>query len=362
MKFLDALRGRTSPDPARLLGRSGMMDVEYYACQTGVDFPDPVAAAGHYLATGAAAGHSPHPLFEPDYLRQQRPDEPGEPALRYLTEPGFAALSPHPLFDVRAATRVVGKGAATQPGGVWLSWVTGASAETPVPVQKGNPQLAWGDVRDALVAAAQQWRSGAAAPDAARVGHADGAPAAISVVLPVSDDLAEALRRRRLLSALGDAELVYVGAACRWVYSCLVAAALGRRAAVVDSRATDFAELCNAGASAASGDVLVFVAPGTDLDAGAISALADRLVDPSFGVVQPLVEDAVMNVHSAGAAFLDGDPVPSRLLAGHATADAERMGDSELPAIWSPVFAIRAADLAALGGLAPASAATREWT
>jgi len=330
--------------PARLVARSGIVDLEYYSAQTGRPFADATAAARHYLEAGAGEGLSLHPLFEPGYLRRQRPDGPDEPVLRYLTDPDYAKLRPHPLFDVKAARRVVGAEAARQPGGAWLAWVRQASEGTPVPVARANPPLTWGELRGRLVAAAVEWRTGASA-------HREQRSADTSLVVRVGADLAEALRWRRLHAGADGLELVYAGPPTRMAYCCLAGAALGRPVTVVNHPGPGFSSAANAGAEAANGSRLVFVAPGTELERESVDALAARLDDRWVALAQPLAETPVMNVHSAGAFWAQGAAVPSRLLADHPTSDAERMGSREVPATCSPVFAIRAEDFRALGGL-----------
>ena len=337
------LRDLFGGGPVRLVARSGIVDLEYYSAQTGRTFVDAAAAARHYLEAGADAGLSLHPLFEPAYLRRQHPEVTDEPLVRYLSDPDYARLRPHPLFDLKAARRTVGADAARQSGGAWLAWVRQASADSPVPVPKANPPLSWGQLRTRLVAAAVEWRTGVSAD--AEVRSVD-----VSVVAGVGEDLAEALRRRRLLAGPDALELVYAGAPNRMSYSCLAAASLGRPATVVNHPAAGFAAAANAGAAAANGSRLVLIAPGTELERDAVDAVVSRLDDPAVAVAQPLAETPVMNVHSAGAYWPPGAAVPVRLLAGHPTSDAERMGSREVPAIWSPVFAIRAADFATLGG------------
>ncbi|HVH75209.1 MAG TPA: rhamnan synthesis F family protein [Stellaceae bacterium] len=63
-----------------------------------------VALAGtnpllHYLTDGAREGRRPHPLFDPEYYRAQKPLAPENALLDYVEAGSAAGLSPHPLFD-----------------------------------------------------------------------------------------------------------------------------------------------------------------------------------------------------------------------------------------------------------------------
>ena len=51
------------------LARSGLIDRDYYAFQTGMRFRSTRAAARHYLTTGEPAGLAPNRLFEPEWFR-----------------------------------------------------------------------------------------------------------------------------------------------------------------------------------------------------------------------------------------------------------------------------------------------------
>jgi hypothetical protein len=112
---LTALRGLnqllsrlTRPkDPVRALGRlvttSGLFDVAWYVEQR----PDSrfalVSPVEHFLRHGAAAGASPHPLFDPRwYVHANALTIDLKDALpHYLRTGGREGLSPHPLFDAR---------------------------------------------------------------------------------------------------------------------------------------------------------------------------------------------------------------------------------------------------------------------
>lgn len=342
---------------ALVLARSGMVDLDFYAAQCNVRFSSATAAARHYLASGAHQGLSLHPLFEPAHLRAQRPNEPGDPAIRYLTEPEYAALQPHPLFDLKRARRAVGKAAARGRGGAWLAWITTVDDSSPVPLTVDGAKPRWGDLRPRMIAAAQRWRMAASGEELAPELQPDGKSGAViaidlSVILPVADDINEALGRRRLLDASDSAvELVFSGCRSRGTYVALSALTTDRPVTVLAAPEASYAEAVNLGAAAARGSVLVIIAPGTTAEPTVVHELALQLDDPSVAICQPLEENPDMSVLGAGAYFAPGDVVPTRLLTGHAAADADRMGDRALPSIFAGTYAMRRVDFEALGGL-----------
>ena len=134
--------------------------------------------------------------------------------------------------------------------------------------------------------------------------------------------------------------------------------------------------------AASSGDVVVVVEPEVVVDAPWVAPLRAALADPRVGAAQPIVVDTAGLVHSAGVAagpilapsdgtsgepsdqdgVLDqptgpalppGTAVYAPLLAGFPPEDAERLTDTRLAAAVGPMTALRAADVAAAGGLDP---------
>jgi len=93
-----------APDPAleaRLLLALGLIDAEFYQRQCPRSLT-PEELARHYLASGEAAGLSPHPLFDPGFYRTQlAPDQalPTSLLCHYLLQGWRNGFAPHPLFD-----------------------------------------------------------------------------------------------------------------------------------------------------------------------------------------------------------------------------------------------------------------------
>ncbi len=373
-----AAAGRSAARPllAGQLARSGMIDLDFYAAQTGLPFAGAGAAARHYLAEGAASGFTPHPLFEAEYLDGRQASGGGEVALRFLAHPeDFGAASPHPLFDPATAQASLGSDRSVN---AWLDWVRMARPDTPVPVPTGTPPISWGVLRTLLLEAAVEWRrtriereepppampgdSPSRQPSSRARRVIDWRTAAgakrtrdlISVIVPVVTDLTSAAGWvGRLDGPAVGLELVYVGLSTRAQYCTLTALAHGRSVVVDSEQETTWAALCNLGALASSGDILVLVKPGTVTSATDVRTLGAATERPGTALVQPLNERIDMTVATAGAYFPPGDVVPSPLLAGHPVSDAERIGDAELPAAQSGVVAVRADDFIAERGLDP---------
>ena len=175
----------------------------------------------------------------------------------------------------------------------------------------------------------------------------------VSVVVPVLGDLPGAVGWTRLVDGNDTLETVLVGLRSRAQYSVLRALARHRRVVVLSSPADTWALLCNLGGLASTGDRLVFVKAGTELDAGAVVAVARALDDPAVAVAQPINAQIDLTVSTAGAYFAPGNVVPSALLANHAMADAERLAPATLPGAYSSVIAVRTTDFIGLAGFDP---------
>jgi hypothetical protein len=175
----------------------------------------------------------------------------------------------------------------------------------------------------------------------------------VSVVVPILGDLHSAVGWAQLVDGNENLEAVLVGLVSRAQYSVLRAVGRSRRVVVVSSPADTWALLCNLGGLASSGDRLVFVKAGTELGAEAVMAVAGALNDPEVAVAQPINARIDLTVSSAGAYFAPGDVVPSAMLANHPMSDAERLAGVTLPAAYSSVVAVRAADFVGLTGFDP---------
>ncbi|MGO2113213.1 MAG: hypothetical protein ACTH31_16540, partial [Pseudoclavibacter sp.] len=90
----------TSVEVRRIMA-SRIFDPEWYEAQAEIEFDDTAAAVAHYLATGRAAGLSPHPLFDPAWTHPKTwRSATADPLLQYLdNRDGEWARSTSSLFD-----------------------------------------------------------------------------------------------------------------------------------------------------------------------------------------------------------------------------------------------------------------------
>lgn len=343
-----ALRGLLD---AAALVRTGLVDVDYYAAQTGARPVGRLSAARHYLASGEVEGLSLHPLFEPESVGR-RGRGARSVLLRYLTDPTLrSAASPHPVW---AGPVPSGGAPAVAPGDAWLAWARSTTPESTVPVRPGSRAVTWAELRSGIVHAAREWRSGApeGVVDWAEAAHGR-TPGLTSVVVPVSGGLRDLERHLALVEQnRGDLEIVFVGAASR-AQACVLAAVAMVRTQVtfVPDPGRPLAVLWNRGAAASRGVRLVFVAPWASPAPGAVSLLADALERAGAPIAQPLNEAPDMTIRSAGAYFPPGDMVPWPALAGHPTRDAVA-GEATrvVPAALSAVLAVDAGAFFSLRG------------
>ncbi|HQA77615.1 MAG TPA: hypothetical protein PLL50_04580, partial [Propionicimonas sp.] len=296
------------------IARSEIVDREYYEALTGHRFQTTLAAAQDFLAAPERADRSLHPLFEPSFL-DSKPDP--DLVLHYLRQPtDYLAKSPHPCFDLKAAKKALRAAGVAAPDGAWLAWTRTATPETLVPVPAGATPVRWGELRAALIRAAQQWRAGAAFPcfDWAAAAQRPRNAGRTSIIVPIVGSLNASLRRLSLLMGDDERELVCTGFTSRAQFSSFSALAQVRPLVLVPGAGRNLAQQWNAGAAASSGDRLVFLAPHATLPTEAIPELLAALANPEVAVAQPLNETPAMLVHSAGAYFADGDALPSALL------------------------------------------------
>lgn len=343
--FLDAAK----------IARSGMVDSDYYRAQTGLPLRTELMVARHYLTTGAEAGLSLHPLFEPEYLPAPENGH-ANPVLNYLSDVGQQdTSSPHPVFDLSAAERQLKKKGRAVTNGAWLAWVRSAEPGWKVPVPPGAAAVTWGELRTVLIEAARTWHSGtsAAVIDWRHEAAVPRASGMTSVILPVYGDLRSSLGRLGLLRK-DVRELVFVGPASRAQATSLAAVGRVRAVRLVLDPSRSLATLWNLGAVAGRGERLIFVVPGVTPAAPAMDALGEALKRPGVVIAQPLNERPDMTISSAGAYFPPDDVVPSALLGSHPTGDVR--GDEStraIPAALSAVIAVRADGFLELQGFDP---------
>lgn len=187
-------------------------------------------------------------------------------------------------------------------------------------------------------------------------------PGRISVVVPVAAKLSSLGAWVRLTHAPQksarhdrlDVEVVLAGMRTRAQYCALSVCGRGLPVTLVLRNPRDRVPLLtNLGIAVSTGEVVVLCRPHAELRQQDLRPLVAALADPGVAVAHPLVERKNMTVASAGGVFGPGTLHPHPLLAGFPVTDALPLDGSELPAALSPVVALRAPDLIALGGLDP---------
>ncbi|MFH5824245.1 glycosyltransferase [Georgenia sp. AZ-5] len=116
-------------------------------------------------------------------------------------------------------------------------------------------------------------------------------------------------------------------------------------------RYTD-AVVWNVGVRATTSDVVFFIAAGTELRRGSVTAMTDRMAITSAIALQPLVVDRGGVVVSAGGFGVGRGPAVS-LFEGLTVKDAESAGAREIDSVWPAAFAIDGAALREVGGFRP---------
>ena len=233
-------------------------------------------------------------------------------------------------------------------------WLRTVVPETPLPVPAGARRVSWGELRRALetaesdgvaVAPKRPERPGAPAPYAGRV----------SVVLPVHAAPGNTVGWIRSLFREHrgvDLEVIACVAGERDHRALATAMALAVPAARVVGlpRDSTWAEAANHGLAESSGETVVFLrASAAPTYWSWLEPLRRRLDEDGIGTCQPLLLSADRTIAAAGASFLTTVLDEAPLLQAHASADAARLRNGEIPAVWA-VLACRAATARALGG------------
>lgn len=210
---------------------SGLLDRRYYEIQRGTAFASDEAAARDFLQQGHRLGMSPHPLFEPEWFRPERPRNRPNTLLVYLAE-GGGEHGPGPLFGESAYLEQFPE-ADAHPGRALGHFVTHARDDDPVPAPTGHraARLTWGQARELAYACAREFRTFEDLRSAPRRGPWDetanqrfvaewlgrGVPASggeprVTVVMPVRNRPVQVLDAIASLQAqtLSDWELVVV--------------------------------------------------------------------------------------------------------------------------------------------------------
>jgi glycosyltransferase involved in cell wall biosynthesis len=146
----------------RLIRARGLFDAGWYERQAGRRFHSEAAALRDYLSGGRARGLSPHPLFEPEWYREQDwATRRSDPLLYFLARPRQKlSFATHVLFDP-VRYRTSHQRARSHPAGSLGHFLEHAGPDTPLPLDHilGRPAtVGWGAARRALEQATDTWR------------------------------------------------------------------------------------------------------------------------------------------------------------------------------------------------------------
>ncbi len=356
-------QGTTAPAPGAQVDEllaTGILDRRHYEAQTALTFAADRAAAGHYVAEGAAAGLTPHPLLDRASL-PARVDERlaiGR-VLRLVT---YVRQQGHhrplgPLFDGRVLD-VAGAHAGDHPGGALGRFLASAEDDTPLP---GCPGLTLGGAREALRRQASEW-PGPATPSvdwtAVRAAVGGRVPGRTSVVVPARGDVSvTTIVVTNVLREVTDGavEVVVVDAGSSRPESAWLFATSLRDERVSYVRVPaghPMAASRNVGIARSTGALVLFLDDDTVPRAGWLAPLLSRL-EPGVLGVQPLLQRPDDSIASAGLVFPADDTLPCEFLAGHPPEDARRLAGGRFPAVGASALLMRAEDLAALEGFDP---------
>ncbi len=133
---------------------SGLVDSEWYRMQSGLRRPLPrLIAAAHYIFRGRRRGHSPHPLFEPEYFDPEGWRKSGlDPFAKYLRNPKNWRKPTHPWFDGSVHMNAAPE-ARSHRWGPLGHFLASASPQAPLPVARptsGSTAPTWNAGRSVL--------------------------------------------------------------------------------------------------------------------------------------------------------------------------------------------------------------------
>jgi hypothetical protein len=297
------LRRRPTEQEELLLG-ADLFDEQWYGAQAGERL-DRAAAVRHYLDHGVAAGHSPHPLFDPGYVRRRLGPKrlarlgDGDP-LTFVLRRGLT-LPTHPLLAPAAAGLVEGDLAG------WVreryaAWPARPEALATVP----SPS-----VSIVVTCAVAPERTLVAARAAAETAAAEEVAAEVLVI-----------------DATGSAADGIVLDALR-----------GLPGVRIERESAE-----------PSADLVVLLHDHSKPRPGWLTPLVAALENPSVLAASPLLLGPSGALESAGVAFPSTGGLPYALLRDFPVEDAAAVGAVRFSALSGGALAVRRDDLAAVGG------------
>lgn len=295
------LRRRAS-EQEQLLLDSDLFDEQWYGERAGVRL-DRAEAVRHYLEHGVPSGLSPHPLFDPAYVRRRLNPKrlarlgDGDP-LSFVLRRGLK-LATHPLLAPRAAGLIEGDLAT------WIKQRYAAWPQQPDGVPTPEPVVSvlvtcLAAPENALVAARAAAETTAMAGDAAEI-----------LVVDATGSTADGIVLDALVGLPG--------------------------VRVVRGSAEPAAEL------------VVLLHDDAAPERGWLAPLVAALETPAVLAASPLLIAPSGAIESAGAVYPTPGGLPYRLLADFPAEDAAPVGALRFPALTGGALALRRADLAVLG-------------
>lgn len=280
-------------NPVDALLRSGVIDAEWVAAQTGRTVADDQAAADLVVELNV----SPHPLFEVTWLQRRRAIRRSglHPIAWYFAERRRRnRFAPHPLVDPKAIFALDPTSREHQ-FGVLSHWLLTATPDTPLPTHVLPAPVSWGEYRAHALEAARQWaqqqrrRGPRPVPPAAQVlGGAEDEPQ-VSVVM-VSNNAAGSVRQSITSlqqQLLGNWELVVVDCSSDDDTAAIVAglSAFDPRIRLVTTGCRTRGGALNLAVREARTDVVAFLDPGRLWHPEHLSRLVGHLTTQQLPVV-----------------------------------------------------------------------------
>ena len=329
------LRKRPS-EQEQLLLDSALFDETWYGERAGVSL-DRLSAVRHYLAHGVPDGLSPHPLFDPGFVRRRFEArrvanvEGRDPLTVYLRR-GLVRVPTHPLFDTAGYLKRVPE-AVEHPGGPTAHYCEiGAAAGL-----AANDWLA-SDLRDWVRQRFAAWPSRAQA-DVGAPGHV-----AVSILMSCSEAPEEVLGSVPIVLDTTDDDVEVV----------LTDLTTGTADGVALDSLQRFPRVrIVRGATTPAGAIVILLHPMSRPRPGWLQPLLDTLASAEVAACSALLVAPSGAVESAGAAFPRTGGLPHPLLRDFPVEDAARVGDLTFAALTGGALAMRAADLAEVGGADP---------
>ncbi len=330
----------------RVIGRSGLMDAEFYRAQRGWRRGGRLRATLDYVWSGFRAGISPNPLFDEHSAGDALPDLGRVPAINAYLLSDRATVAVHPWWDAAAYADAHG----VRGGALEHAWSNRGSAVIPVRIGDG-----------AQAVRVTEWRRLALESLATdRAGDAEVAENLVMRMLQ-GGDAAAAQKIAGALPVAGDStavRLVCIEATpSTWLTAALAARLCGRGdrvAAVRLPSSTRLHALARAVAADSAGGAVLVTDTRADLDAEQYRGL---LATGAGALVAPVCIEWDGTVAAVGASVVEtaDGPRVCRVLRDHPSEDLRGFDERivDVPLLTGRTFAAPAALVRGFAG-APA--------